>query len=132
MTHPATIAVLVTGSVYGSQDALSAYHYTKMAIELGHKIQRVFFYNEGVHNASMLSSPASDEFDLHRAWVELANTHGLALDVCVAAALRRGVVDQTESNKMDLANHNLVPPFQLSGLGQLAESLITADRVIQF
>ncbi len=132
MTHPATIAVLVTGPVYGSQDALSAFHYTKTAIELGHKIQRVFFYNEGVHNASALSSPASDEFDLHRAWIELANAHGLTLDVCVAAALRRGVIDQTEADNMDSANFNLVPPFQLSGLGQLAESLITADRVIQF
>ena len=126
------IAVLVTGSVYGSQDALSAFHYVRAALANGHTIQRVFFYNDGVLNGSNLVSPAADEFDLHRAWVELANQHDFSLDICASAALRRGIVDHREADKSDLQHHNLALPFQLTGLGQLAESIMTAERLVQF
>ena len=41
--------------------------------------------------------------------------------VCVAAALRRGIKDE-----------NLAPGFRISGLGQLIESGIQADRYVTF
>ncbi len=132
MFKPVTIAVLVTGPAYGSQDALTAFHYVKAALELGHVIQRVFFYNDGVLNGSKLISPAADEFDLYNAWLALAKKYKFGLDVCAAAALRRGIIDKTEAEKSDRASFNLELPFQLTGLGQLAESIVTADRVIQF
>lgn len=132
MSKPVTIAVLVTGPAYGSQDALSAYHYVKSAIELGHTIQRVFFYNDGVLNGSTLTSPAADEFDLYQAWLVLAREHKFDLDICSGAALRRGVIDQSEADRAGKSNFNLELPFQLTGLGQLAVSIVTADRVIQF
>ncbi|VFS59086.1 Sulfurtransferase TusD [Kluyvera cryocrescens] len=50
-----------------------------------------FFTGKGVYNANQLTSPASDEFDLVRAWQSLHDNHGVALHICVAAALRRGV-----------------------------------------
>ncbi|MGC3836476.1 sulfurtransferase complex subunit TusD [Moritella viscosa] len=126
MSKSITIAVLVTGPAYGSQDALSAYHYVKSAVELGHTIQRVFFYNDGVLNGSILTSPAADEFDLYNAWLVMAREHLFPLDICSGAALRREA-DRTGKNQF-----NLELPFQLTGLGQLAESIMTADRVIQF
>ncbi|QUM86829.1 MULTISPECIES: sulfurtransferase complex subunit TusD [unclassified Moritella] len=132
MSKSVTIAVLVTGPAYGSQDALSAYHYVKSAIELGHTIQRVFFYNDGVLNGSTLTSPAADEFDLYNAWLLMAREHLFPLDICSGAALRRGVIDQNEADRTGKNQFNLELPFQLTGLGQLAESIMTADRVIQF
>lgn len=80
----------------------------------------------------MLTSPASDEFDVVRAWQQLNQTQGVTLNICVAAALRRGIVDETESARLGLAAANLQPGFILSGLGALAEASLTCDRVVQF
>ena len=90
-------AIVVTGPAYGTQQASSAFQFAQALIADGHELSSVFFYREGVYNANQLTSPASDEFDLVRAWQQLNAQHGVALNICVAAALRRGVVDETEA-----------------------------------
>ena len=125
-------AIMVTGPAYGTQQASSALQFARAVIEEGHTLSSVFFYREGVYNANQLTSPASDEVDLVRAWQQLNSQHGVALNICVAAALRRGVVDDTEAGRLGLAFANLQPGFTLSGLGALAEASLTCDRVVQF
>lgn len=125
-------ALLVTGPCYGSQAAADAYRFAKAVIEQGHMLSQVFFYQEGVHNANHLVAPASDETNLQQAWVTLARAQGLQLDVCVAAALRRGVCDAVSAKQTGLSQWNLIAPFYLSGLGALAEAALTADRMVQF
>lgn len=122
--------LLVTGPAYGTQQASSAWQFAQALLAAGHRITSVFFYREGVLNANQLISPASDEFDLVRAWVDLAQRHGVELNVCVAAALRRGVTDEQEAAQ--LAAANLQPGFTLSGLGSLAEAALSNDRLVQF
>ncbi|WP_319784281.1 sulfurtransferase complex subunit TusD [Oceanisphaera sp. IT1-181] len=125
-------ALLVTGPSYGTQAASDAYRFAQAVLEQGHVLSHVFFYQEGVHNANHLVVPASDETNLQQAWAALAKTQGLRLDVCVAAALRRGVCDEVSAAHANLSQWNLAEPFYLSGLGQLAEAALTADRVVQF
>jgi tRNA 2-thiouridine synthesizing protein D len=62
----------------------------------------------------------------------MAREHQFHLYICSGAALRRGVIDQSEADRAGKSQFNLEFPFQLTGLGQLAESIMTADRVIQF
>ncbi|AKA38916.1 sulfurtransferase complex subunit TusD [Yersinia ruckeri] len=124
--------LLVTGPAYGTQQATSAYQFAQALLAAGHQLVSVFFYREGVLNANQLTSPASDEFDLVRAWQQLAKTDNVVLNVCVAAALRRGVCDEHEANQLGLSRANLQPGFTLSGLGSLAEAALTCDRVVQF
>ena len=124
--------LLVTGPAYGTQQASSAWQFAQALLAAGHRITSVFFYREGVLNANQLTSPASDEFDLVRAWVALAQQHGVELNVCVAAALRRGVTDEQEAAQLALAAANLQPGFSLSGLGSLAEAALSNDRLVQF
>lgn len=124
--------LLVTGPAYGTQQASSAWQFAQALLAAGHRITSVFFYREGVLNANQLSSPASDEFDLVRAWAALAQQHGVELNVCVAAALRRGVTDEQEAAQSALAAANLQPGFTLSGLGSLAEAALSNDRLVQF
>ncbi|HHL2500093.1 TPA: sulfurtransferase complex subunit TusD [Yersinia enterocolitica] len=124
--------LMVTGPAYGTQQASSAYQFAQALINSGHHLVSVFFYREGVLNANQLTAPANDEFDLVRAWQQLANEHAVILNVCVAAALRRGVTDQHEAEQLNLAAANLQPGFTLSGLGALAESALTCDRMVQF
>ncbi len=125
-------ALMVTGPAYGTQQASSALQFAKAAMAEGHEIACVFFYREGVYNANQLTSPASDEFDLVRAWQSLHDQNGVALHICVAAALRRGVTDETEARQLGLPTFNLQPGFSLSGLGSLAEAALTCDRMVQF
>ncbi|NLS54776.1 sulfurtransferase complex subunit TusD [Hafnia alvei] len=125
-------SLFVTGPAYGTQAASSAYQFAQALVASEHQLVSVFFYREGVSNANQLTSPASDEFDLVRAWQKLAREHGVVLNVCVAAALRRGVVSKDEALQLGLPAANLQDGFVLSGLGSLAEAALTCDRIMQF
>lgn len=131
MTQPLHYTLFVTGPAYGTQQARSAYQFANALLTQQHRIDAIFFYQAGVDNANQLSAPASDEFDLVRAWESLAKKHDIALHVCVAAALRRGIVDEANAPAASKIA-NLSPAFTLSGLGALAQATLTSDRVIQF
>lgn len=125
-------ALMVTGPAYGTQQASSAYQFAKALLAAGHTLESVFFYREGVSNANALTAPASDEFDLVRAWRRLREEYQVGLHICVAAALRRGVVDSGEAQRLALPAANLQEGFALTGLGALAEAALSCDRVVQF
>lgn len=124
--------LLVTGPAYGTEQASSALLFARVLIAQGHSLESVFFYREGVLNANQLTSPANDEFDVTRAWQRLGAMHKVMLNVCVAAALRRGITDCEQARLLKLPASNLQPGFSLSGLGELAQSVLTCDRVVQF
>lgn len=130
--HPLRFALLVTGPCYGTQSAADAYRFALALLGRGHQVDSIFFYREGVYNGNLLQQPAGDEDDLRHAWVELAERHGLVLDLCVAAALRRGLSDESSSRQAGLSQWNVTAPFRLSGLGELARAALCADRVVQF
>ena len=124
--------ILVTSNPASHESASSAYQFCSAALKSGHKVSGVFFYLDGVLTANSLISPASDEVNLSESWAKLASEYQFPLEVCVSAALRRGVVNQQEAEQLDLSNYNLRSPFVLSGLGQLAELSANCDRLIQF
>lgn len=115
------IGILVNEGPFTHQASDTAYHFTKAAIEKGHRVLRVFFYYDGVNNANKLSEPQSDDRNLVKMWGELAIAHEIDLVVCVAAALRRGIKDEI-----------LAEGFRISGLGQLIELGMAADRTLVF
>lgn len=124
--------LVVNGGVYGSQSARNAYAFAQALLKKGHTLVSVFFYQEGVTNGSNLVVPANDEFDLTTAWQTLADKHNIRLETCVAAALRRGVIGLEEATLHKKDKHNLAIGFNQTGLGSLAEALLTQDRVVQF
>ena len=125
-------ALLVQGDPYSHQAAHSALRFAEALIARGHRLETVFFYHDGVYNAQRLATPPQDEPHLVDAWCRLHHQHGAALLVCVAAALRRGVVDERESRRHGKQGHSLEPPFELTGVGQLVEAAMTHDRLITF
>lgn len=129
---PMNFALLVTGPLYGTQQSASAYQFALAVLAKGHAIKGVFFYQDGVSNANAFSTPATDEPDLHTLWAELANKHNIELHTCISAAQRRGMLDALTAKEAGKGGYNVNPPFLLSGLGQLAEMLLTADRVVRF
>ncbi len=113
--------ILVNEGPYTHEASDSAYLFTRAALEKGHQIYRVFFYHDGVNNATKYTEPPQDERNVVKRWSKLAEQYEVDLVVCVAAALRRGIKD-------DL----LAPGFRISGLGQLVEAGIEGDRLVVF
>ena len=52
--------------------------------------------------------------------------------MCVAAAQRRGMVDPDEMKRNNKDADNIAEKFRISGLGQLIEAGIQAERLITF
>ncbi|MBI3434028.1 MAG: sulfurtransferase complex subunit TusD [Proteobacteria bacterium] len=126
------LGILVNEGPYTHQASDTAYHFTKAALEKGHEIFRVFFYHDGVNNGTRFTVPPQDDRNLQKAWSELAAKAKLDLVVCIAAAQRRGILDTGEAKRHGKDSDNLAPGFRISGLGQLVEAGIVADRLVTF
>ena len=124
--------ILVNEGPYTHQASDTAYHFTAAALRAGHEIVRVFFYHDGVNNGTRLSVPPQDDRNVSERWSELANEHGVELILCVAAAQRRGLLDEDEAKRAGKDSNNMAPGFQISGLGQLIDAGIQADRLVVF
>ena len=109
-----------------------ALRFAQAALDGGHEIVRLFFYQDGVHSASGNVVSPQDELDLPREWREFVQQHQLDGVVCIAAALRRGVLNAEEAQRYGKPAANLEAPWELSGLGQLHEAAQLADRLISF
>lgn len=125
-------SLAVYSAPYSSQASYSAYHFAVAAINQGHSLHRVFFYQDGVHNSTSLAAAPQDEFNLQQAWTCLASDRNVDLVVCIAAALRRGILDEREANRYDKLAYNLSNGFSIGGLGQLIEAAVVSDRLITF
>ena len=117
---------------YSSQSHLSALKFARACLESNHAIYRVFFYNDGVHGASQLQSPPQDEINIHNEWELLAKENNIDLVTCIAAALKRGILNKDEAKRYQKAQHNTEDPFELSGLGQLLDAQIHSDQLVTF
>lgn len=124
--------IMVNEGPYTHQAADTAYQFTKAALDKGHEIFRVFFYHDGVNNGTRLTSPPQDDRHIVNRWSELAEKYKLDLVICVAAAQRRGIADADEAKRNGKDADNLAPGFRISGLGQLVEAGIQADRLVIF
>ena len=123
---------MVSEGPYTHQASDSAYHFTEAALRAGHEIVRVFFYHDGVNNGTRLSVPPQDDRNIANRWSELGVKHQLELVLCVAAAQRRGLLDEDEAKRASKDSSNMAPGFSISGLGQLIDAGIQADRLIVF
>ncbi|WP_297841515.1 sulfurtransferase complex subunit TusD [Pseudomonas sp.] len=106
--------------------------FAQAALAGGHEIVRLFFYQEGVHSASGNIVTPQDELDLPRLWRDFVTLNKLDGVVCIAAALRRGVLNEEEAQRYERPAVNLPAPWELSGLGQLHDAVQDADRLICF
>lgn len=114
------LGVLVKEGPYMHQAIDTAYNFIVTALEMGHEISGVFFYNDGVYNRCNTMEPPRDERNIMNLLSDL-ELKGVRLIVCVAAGKRRGIVNQT-----------VCKVEEISGLGQLLELCIVSDRMITF
>ncbi len=87
---------------------LRALHFCESALSFSHAVVSIFFYR-----------PVRFPFD--NLWLELSKRHKIPLFLCSAIAHQQGIRAET-----------LPQPFVLSGLGSFFDSLLNADRVLEF
>ncbi len=126
------LAVLVNEGPYQHQASDSAYQFVTAALRTGHEVMRVFFYHDGVNNGTRLTTPPQDDRHIQKRWSALAQEHNVDLVLCVAACQRRGLVDEGEAKRNSKDATNIAPGFRISGLGQLIEAGVEADRLVTF
>jgi tRNA 2-thiouridine synthesizing protein D len=124
--------IVVSEGPYTHQASDSAYNFAKAALENGHEVPRVFFYHDGVNVGTRLSIPPQDERNIQKQWSALAAAHNVDLVICIAAAQRRGLLDENEATRQGKDANNIAEGFRISGLGQLIEMGIQTDRLMTF
>jgi tRNA 2-thiouridine synthesizing protein D len=125
-------SLAIYAAPYSSQASDTAYRFANALLTNGHHIYRVFFYHDGIHNASSLITPPQDEINFSLNWQQLSQNHNIDLIVCIAAALKRGLLNQQESVRHNKTTFNLEQNFVISGLGQLLDAAVVSDRLITF
>jgi tRNA 2-thiouridine synthesizing protein D len=123
--------LLVTAAPH-HENAWHALQFCQAALAHGHEVARVFFYGDGVAHGNILLLPPQDESHVAHNWSTLAQQHNIELVVCVAAALKRGVMDADTAQREEKSISNLAGGFVISGLGQLADAMLDADRLVSF
>jgi len=108
-------SLIVYAAPYSAEGSASALRFAESLVEQGHQLYRVFFYGDGVHNSNHLHSPPQDEINIPERWKLLAETHDIDLVVCIAASLRRGILDQKEATRYEKPAHNLNPRLIFQG-----------------
>lgn len=86
----------------------------------------VFFYQDAAGIANRLNWRPSDEPNLTTEWQHLP----IGRRVCVSTALVRGITDLDNATRHDLSSENIAEGFHLVGLGELADLMLKATRMI--
>jgi len=124
--------IMINEGPYQHQSSDTALQFARAVLAQGHEIFRIFFYHDGVNNGTRLSVPPADDRLLQKEWSELSKEHDLDLVLCIAAAQRRGIMDEDEAKRQGLDANNIIEGFRISGLGQLIEGGIQSDRTVVF
>lgn len=125
-------AIQVNAGLYASNAGLIAHRFSQAALQEGHQILQVFFYQEGIQYAFRYALPPDDEMNLSTIWSQLAMEHSIDLVVCISAAQRRGLLCEDETRRQGLADNHLAEGFRIAGLGQWLEATLKADRCLVF
>lgn len=125
-------AIQINSSPCHSNAGLIAYQFICAALAEQHEIVRVFFYHDGIYHAFKYVSPPDDELNLTTCWTQLAKNQHIDLVVCISAAQRRALLHSDEAKRQGKQEHDLADGFRISGLGQLVEAMLIAERFIVF
>ncbi|NVK00580.1 MAG: sulfurtransferase complex subunit TusD [Oceanospirillaceae bacterium] len=124
--------LLIQSAPIDSQSSATALRFARALLAKGHEIERIFFYRSGVQSANRLALAPQDEPNLPLEWQSFISEHQLDAVVCIAAAIRRGIVNAAETARYGVEGDNLIEAAELSGLGQLVAACAASDRVITF
>ena len=121
--------IILTQSPALSESHLTAQRFIAELMHNGDSIDRVFFYQDAAYVGLSSQIPCQGLQASYQGWVELQQQYAIPLQICIANALRRGVVDTTEAQRYE-GIETLQEGFQLTGLGEIADACQASDRII--
>lgn len=127
----ASFALMVLGAPISTQSADTALRFAHAAVAANHTILRVFFFHDGVNCGNSQMDSASGP-SIPQQWQRLAEAYGIDLVLCVTSAVKRGILDPLQAERLGQPAGVALPPFELSGLGQWIEACAHADHVVTF
>ena len=127
-----SFVIIVYQAPFGHASAYHALRFAETVITMGHRIEQVFFYQDGTLHANALIHPPMDEINLQQRWQTLQQQAGFPLHCCVSAAVKRGVVSSEDQQDCALPTHNLAAGFTNVGLPALMEAMAQAEQVVEF
>ena len=124
--------LIVHSAPYSGQGSHTALAFARSLLTSGHGLHRVFFYLDGAQNALSTRVSPQGESDTLVGWQALAREYNCELAVCIAAALRRGVLNQEEADRYERGGATTAEPFVIVGLGQLIDAVVDSDQCVTF
>jgi tRNA 2-thiouridine synthesizing protein D len=125
-------SLLVLSAPCASEAGDSAWQFARAVLDAGHELYRIFFFDEGSYHGNALAVSPQDEADRVERWAALAAECNVDLVLCIASAVKRGMLDAGEAERHERGAHCVHPAFTLSGLGQLVDAHIASDRLVTF
>jgi tRNA 2-thiouridine synthesizing protein D len=104
----------------------------KQLIESSHNIPCLFLYGDGVYHAQSQAVALQGQNQSITQWQELIQQNNINAVVCITAALKRGIIDNTEAKRYNKNQTNLALGFELGGLGQWVDAVNNADQHLIF
>jgi sulfur relay protein TusD/DsrE len=125
-------SLIIQASAQKTELVATALEFARSLLRNQHTIHRIFFYGEGVLLANSANVFPQDEQDVHVAWRTFIAENKIDAVACIAAALRRGLLNEEEKSRYQKAAAVLAPEYDLSGLGQLIDAAVHSDKLITF
>ena len=110
----------------------NAIDFASALVTAGHQLTQVFFWGDATTIALASAVWPRDEMNLSQSWLELAANGNTELNICIASATRRGILNEAEAKRHDLESPTLLAGFNIVGLGSLVEAETQADRLVRF
>lgn len=128
----ASFTILIRSAPFASGQHQIALDFLQEVVAQGHRIDRVFFYQDAVYCGLNTLQPIQGQASVTSQWQALAEQFQFPLQLCIANALRRGICNKEEQLRYDLPAVTCAEHFELSGLGEMAEACLKSDRVMEF
>ncbi|MEQ3697038.1 MAG: sulfurtransferase complex subunit TusD [Pseudomonadales bacterium] len=125
-------SLLITCAPQLSEMHHDALAFAQAVLDAGHTLEQIFFWGEGTITALNTAVTPRDEHDAASLWRKIAAQANSELNVCIASATRRGVLDGNEAIRHDKGSSSVAPGFSVVGLGSLIEAETGSDRVVRF
>lgn len=125
-------SLLIQTSPQNLTTAVTALEFAKALVRRQHKIHRLFFYGDGVTIANQNPVIPQDEPDIYAAWRAFIAEQKIDSVVCIASALKRGIIDAAEGKRYQRDAITLPAEYSLSGLGQLIDAAVVSDKIVTF
>jgi tRNA 2-thiouridine synthesizing protein D len=114
--------IFVTRSPFDSLNGQTALSFCEAAIALGHEIEHVFFYQQGIQHANVDIQPASGEKSMLTQWVKFSEQTKTSLNVCVTASIKRGVLSVEDASYIK-SHSNVHHAFNPVGMAEYFSAL---------